>query len=58
MDADMTRYQLQNAIDKIKGYHIPRPLEPIESSFARAKVETIAQLKLDLADVEAIEKFT
>lgn len=50
----MTQYQIQNAVYKIDGYHMVKPLEPIESSFARAKAETIAQLKRDLDDVENI----
>ncbi len=48
----MTQYQIQNAAHKINGYQISKPLESFEASFDRAKVDTINQLKKDLADVE------
>lgn len=55
----MTQYQIQNAVHKIDGYHLPLTLEPLKHSFARAKIHCIDQLKQDIADVESatIEQF-
>ena len=50
----MNQYQIENAIHKIDGYHIPRPNESREASFLRAKAETVSQLKRDVEDVEAV----
>jgi hypothetical protein len=50
----MTQYQIFNAVHKIYGYYIPKPLESMESAFIRAKNEAIMQLKKDLDDIENI----
>ena len=51
---NLTQYQIKNAVFKICGYFMSKPLEDDESAFNRAKMDTIAQLKKDLADVEGI----
>ena len=49
-----TRYEIENALEKIKGYWLPRPNESRQSSFNRAKQEYIKNLKRYIEVAEAI----
>ena len=49
-----TRYEIKNALEKIKGYWLPRPNESRQSSFNRAKQEYIKNLKRYIEVAEAI----
>lgn len=53
-NVSMTQSERQNAIHKIDGYYLPRPGESNQKAFARAKQQTIEQLRSDLKDVEEI----
>jgi hypothetical protein len=50
----MTQTELANAVDKIEGYHLPRPNESEHQSFERAKEEALTHLRAQLAHVESI----
>ena len=49
-----TRYEIENALENIKGYWLPRPNESRQSSFNRAKQEYIKNLKRYIEVAEAI----
>lgn len=55
----LTRYDLENACEKIGGYYNPSPsessLKQYERAFDRAKEECVAHLEKALADVRSIE---
>ncbi len=53
----MSQYTKQNALHKIKGYHILRPGESDcdQAAFDRAKAETIENLSEDLQAVRDIQ---
>jgi len=50
----MTQIQRENAIHRIRGYFLPKPGESNEAAFARAKEETLTNMRRDVADVEAV----
>jgi len=50
----LDRYRKDSAMHRIEGYLIPRPGESYESSFHRAKAETVKYMRRDLADVHDI----
>jgi hypothetical protein len=50
---DMNRYERENAMEKIRGYLIPRNGEQPEKSFDRAKAECLGALRRQIATIEA-----
>jgi hypothetical protein len=54
----MNRYRLTNAIDKVRGYFLPRPHENTpewrERAFRRAKNECLQALRNQIADIDAL----
>jgi hypothetical protein len=52
--ASMDQYELQNAVEKIDGYCVPRPLEAVEPAFERAKAECLKHLRRQIECIEAI----
>ena len=48
----MNSYRLANAAVRINGYCLPRRNETPEALFARAKAAAVAQLQLELEDVQ------
>jgi hypothetical protein len=51
---DITQYELANAMEKIKGYWVPRPNESRQTCFNRAKQEYINALKHYIEVAESI----
>lgn len=45
---DMNQYERQNAAWKVEGYFVPRPLEPMQDAFDRAKAELAKHLQRQL----------
>ena len=51
----MTKYQKDNAVEKIDGYFMPRANEGgVEGAFERAKAECILQLNIQLRNIQLI----
>lgn len=54
----MDRYKLANAIDKVRGYFLPKPHENTpewrERAFRRAKNECLQALRNQIADIDAL----
>lgn len=50
----MTQAEAHKAAYLLEGYMLPRPRESVEATFARAKQETVFQLKQSLEHVESM----
>jgi hypothetical protein len=50
----LSRYELQNAVEKVAGYLIRRPLEAFEPAFDRAKAECLSHLRRQIECVESL----
>jgi len=50
----VNRYEIDDAVHKVRGYIIPAPLENPESAFRRARIECLAALRRELEFVEQL----
>jgi hypothetical protein len=50
----MNQYQQANAARLIEGYYLPRPNDKMPAAFERAQGDCVAQLRIQLANVEAL----
>ncbi len=51
----MNRYELDNAIEKVQGYYIPRPSEKPQAAFERARQEAVRRLTETIANINALD---
>jgi hypothetical protein len=50
----LSQYELQNAVERIDGYYMPRPPMSAEERFNHAKGECLANMRMALEQTESI----